>query len=1042
VDFRVLGPVELRVNGQLYSFGSPKERCVLAVLLYELGQPVATERLIERVWGENLPESPRASLYSYLSRLRKSLKQVAGSDGASLKGRSGYYTLDVAPGAVDLYRFRTLRAQARAIGDSGDDEHAVELLHDAEKLWRGTPLAGLTGAWVERVRMGLEEERFATALDRIKVELRLGRHADLVGEISELAAQHPFDQTLVGYHMVALYRCGRQADALEVYRQTHRRFSDDLGTEPGPGLRTLHQRILNEDPELAVEPPTRTRAPNTPPNSLPRDNPSFTGRVAELDKLFGFIDSEPARTSVTVVAISGMAGVGKSALAIHAAHRLSNRYPHQFYLNLHTHDPIEHPVDAASGLGILLRTLGVPPERIPATVEERATLWRTQIASRHALIVLDDARDPEQIRPLLPGAAGCVVLITCRRRMIELPGMFWLPLGVLQPDEATSLFTRVVGAERASDTAAITQVVRLCRYLPLSIHLAGSKFRSRPAWSISDLAARLTRSQLRVGEVQAEAGEVAASLDLSYRYLTSAQQRLLRRVALHPGVEFSAYLAAAASGDNSLAVTEQALDALLDHHLLEETEPGRFTFHDLIHEYAWHRAHIDDSEPDRRHTINRILDYYLCLADRAVGSVYPFHRKADVNPTYAPAVMPALSARSDSRKWMEVERANMLSIVHYAARSGWSQHVGLLPRLLASFLDAWGYWEDAVSLHRLAVQAWRDASDERSEARALTDLCFVLGRTGRYAEAFQCAHNALAICRKVADRAGEADALDRLGLILWQSSRFHEALSSHEEALAIWRSIKDRRGEADALGHGAISLLHINRYEDALKRMGRALAIYKEIGDVRGEGESLNNIADVQQCLGFYEEALDHYRQALIISRAQGDRQGEAIQFNNIGNVCQHTGRYDESVEYYREALAIYRSIGDRRCEADALNNIGISFQAAGHYGEALVHHQKALVIAHELAEPYQEARSLCNIGNAHLQSKKYVSAMSDYRAALELSHSIDDTYQEAQAEDGLGSAALQIEGEASARKHWGKALSLFELIGVPEADAIRERLQ
>jgi tetratricopeptide (TPR) repeat protein len=816
---------------------------------------------------------------------------------------------------------------------------------------------------------------------------------------------------------------------------------EELGSEPGPGLRDLHQRMLHEDPELAAEPRSRTAAPSRPPNSLPRDNPDFTGRSAELNKLLGLIDSEQAQAAVTVVVISGMAGVGKSTFATHAAHLLSNRYPHQLYLNLHAHDPIEEPVDPASGLGILLRTLGVPPERIPATVEERATLWRTQLANRRALIVLDDANDPDQIRPLLPGAPGCLVLVTSRRRMIELPGMFWLSLDVLQPEEAASLFTHVVGAGRARDTATIAQVLRLCGYLPLAIQLAGSRFRSHPAWSIGDLAARLSRSQHRLGEIQADDREVAASLELSYRYLMTGQQRLLRQLALHPGVEFSVY-AAAAAGDGSLVATEQALDALLDHHLLEEPEPGRFTFHDLIREYAWRRAQLDDQEPDRRRTVHRILDYYLCIAEQATDAVYPFRRRIDAELVYAPAVRPPLSTRPDFRRWVEVEQANILSIVYYAARSGWRRHVGQLPHVLNQFLDTRGYWEDAVALHRLAIRAWRESGDVRGEARALTDLCFALGRTGRYAEALQCAHSALGTFRAQADRIGEADALDRMGLILWQSSRFHEALLCHEQALAIWRAIHDRHGEADALEYGAVSLWHTSRYDDALKSLRKALAIYRETGDPWGEGKSLNNIADVQQQLGFYEEALDHYRQALIISQDIGDRRGEAILFNNIGNVFQRTGRHDETLNYYRKALSTYRDIGDRRCEADTLNNIGAAFQLSGHYVEALIHHQKALVLAHELAEPYQEARSLCNIGNMHLGSRKYVSAADDYRAALELSRQIGDTYQEALAQEGLGSVLLRTEGETAAREQWQKALDLFERIGVPEADTMRDRLR
>ncbi len=439
MEFRILGPVELHVNGQRYDLGSPKECCVLAILLWKLGQPVATESLVGQLWGGRPPERPLTSLYTYISRLRKDLNKAAGQERDWLKWRSSGYTLDADADTVDLYRFRDLRAQARAADERGDDERAASLLHEAGRLWRGTPLAGLAGPWAEGVRARLEEERLDAIRDRIRVELRLGRHAELVGEISDLTVQYPFNEALVEQLMVALYRCGRQAEALEAYRRTYRRLIEEVGSEPRSSLHDLHQRILNGDPELG-EP----RVPLVPlaaqPNSLPRDNPHFTGRAAEIDHLFGLISSEADRGTVTIVAINGMAGVGKSTLAVHAAHLLGDRYPNRFYLHLHTHDPIEEPVDPAAGLGTLLRTLGIPPERLGGTLEERAMQWRTQLASRRALIVLEDADDPAQIRPLLPGSPGSLVLITCRRRMIGLPGIFWLHLDIMRPDKAASLF--------------------------------------------------------------------------------------------------------------------------------------------------------------------------------------------------------------------------------------------------------------------------------------------------------------------------------------------------------------------------------------------------------------------------------------------------------------------------------------------------------------------------------------------------------------------------------------------------------------------------
>jgi tetratricopeptide (TPR) repeat protein len=1038
VEFRILGPVELWVSGQRYDLGSPKERCVLGILLWRLGKPVSTDDLVDLLWGGNPPDRALASLYTYVSRLRKDLKRAAGEDRAWLRRRSGYYTLDADLGTVDIFQARELRRQARAAVDQGDDARAAALLHEAEKLWRGTPLAGLSGPWAERVRKRLEDDRLEVIRDRIKTELRLGRHAALVAEISELVGQRPDNQELIEDLMLALYRCGRLEEALETYRRAYHRLVDESGSEPRSTLRALHQRMLAGDPalDLPLAPPVRHEAQ---PNSLPRDIPHFTGRAAELDQLFGLIDAASGHGAVTVVAINGMAGVGKSTLATHAAHLLGDRYPDRFYLHLHTHDPIEEPVDPAAGLGTLLRTLGIPPEGIPGTLEERATLWRTELAHRRALILLDDADDPDQIRPLLPGSPRCLVLITCRRRMIGLPGIFWLSLGAMRPDEAISLFACVAGTERAYDHAAIAEVVRMSSYLPLAIQLAAGWLRHHPAWSVTDLASRFSGGQhgLSAGD-----REIASSLELSYRYLMREHKQLFRQLALHPGTDFSLYAATAAADNASIAATEQALDSLLDHYLLEERGPGRYAFHDLIHEYAYRLSLLEDSESDRRRAVHRMLDYYLCLADRADRVVYPFHRRMDVRLTYIPANMPPLNNRDDSRKSIETERANILRVMHYAARQGWPVHAAMLPHALDQFLHTWGFWEDAVIAHRRAVRIWRETPDGVGEARALTELCFILGRTGGYPEALEAAQHALSIFRAREDRGGEAEIRDCMGMSLWQSSRYQEALTCHDEALSIWRSIHDRHGEADALKHGAIPLFHTSRYEDALTRFHQALAVYREIGDIHGEATSLNNIADVQQHLGYRDEALDYYQQALVILRDIGNRQEEAILANNIGNLCQRAGRYDESLKHYRNALAIYREIGDRRCEADALNNIGAAFRHGGHHRDALINHQKALVLAHELAEPYQEARSHRSIGDVHLQTGNYGPALNDYRSALELSREIGDVYQEALAYDGLGSVMFHTEGPAAAGRHWRKALDLFEQIGVPEAGAVRGRLR
>lgn len=1037
MEFRILGPVEMHIDGQACELGSPKERCVLAMLLWRLGRPVSADALVDGIWGDNPPVRARTSLHSYVSRLRNSLKGTT----SSLRWRSGFYTLDVDPGAVDIHQFRDLREQARAIGESGDDEQASMLLRQAEELWRGEPLAGLSGDWANRTRLNLISERFRTTCDRIEAELRLGRHADLITQISDLADEHPFDEALVKYLMIALYRCGRATEAMETYRHTRRRLIEEIGKEPGAELRDLHQRMLNEDPDLNIKRPIRPQHRGAPPNNLPRDNPDFTGRVAELGKLLHAIDTEHARETVTVVAITGMPGAGKSTFAVHAAHLLRERYPERFYLDLHTHHHIEEPMDATSGLGVLLRTRGVPPERIPAGLEERAALWRSELVDHRALIVLDDASEVSQIQPLLPGNPGCLVLITCRRRVIGIPGIVDIALDTMRVDEAVSLFARIVGNERVRDEAAVAEVVELCKYLPLKIQLEGSRFRQHPTWSISALAAQLARSRFNRTEIWAEEREVANSLDLSYRYLSSEQQRMFRQLALHPTTSFSVYAVAAASGSESLDGAERVLESLLEYHLLEEPELGRYKFHDLIREYAWRRSQADDTEVDRKQVVHRILDYYLCLVARAASITYPFHRRMGINPLYAPAALPPLNSGLECQQEMEAEQANVFCIIRYAAGNNWPKHAALLPHLLAQFLDSWGLWVEAKDLHQLAIRGWGDVPDGIGEARSAADLCLILGRSGCFTEALEYGNSALATFKAHGDKSGEAEVLDCLGLVLWEWSRYSKALEYHERALKIWRELHDRHGEANALLHSAGSLSRTSKYQESLNLSGKALAIFRETGDRHGEGRSINNIAQVLQRLGRYNNAIEHYRQALVISRDIGDRQGEAIVLNNIGEVLQRTGRFNESLDYYRSALRIYRDIGDRRCEADALNNIGAVFQKSGNPAEALVHHQKALVMAHELTEPYQEAWSLLHMGNAHMMRRRYSLAAADFRAALDLSITISDAYQEGLALQGLGSAILRSEGPTAAAEQWRKALTVFEAIGVPEADAVRDSL-
>jgi DNA-binding SARP family transcriptional activator/tetratricopeptide (TPR) repeat protein len=1042
VEFRLLGPVELWDAGQRHELGSSKERCVLAILLWGLGKSVSADVLVDRLWDEHPPPKARNSLYSYVARLRSRLQRVASSGEVRLVSGSGCYTLEADPESVDLYRFRRLRAQASAIGDSGDDEQAALLLGEADKLWRGAALTGLGGSWADRTRASLAGERLAATQDRITAELRRGRHAEMLTELTDLVAEHPFTETLVEHLMVALNRSGRPAEALQVYRRTRDQLVRELGTDPSQALRDLQQRILLGDPELAPRPPASPAPRTQAADNLPRDIPNFTGRGAELRWLQDVVAAEPARTATVVVTIDGMAGSGKSTLALHAAHQLRDDFPGgRLYLQLHAHDASREPLDPAVGLDALLRLLGVPADRIPRTLEERATLWRTQLAYRRALVVLDDAASQEQVAPLLPGSASCLVIITSRTRLAGLAGIRELPLGVLSSADAAALFTSIADTVTVSDQEHVAEITRLCGQLPLAIQLVASRLARRSAWSASDLAERLSAAADRTGEIYTSNPEIAASFALSYQELSGEQRQLFRQLSLHPGPDFGMPAAAAGAGA-SAGDCERSLAALLDSRLLEEPVRGRYRSHNLIGAYARDLALRHDPESDRRETTRRFLDYYRYAADQADRILYPHRDRIDVRITGRAPVTPLFSGPQAARKWLAAELGNLLSAARQAAEGQLPEHAALIAHVLAEFLQTHGHWEEAIALHAQAISAWRVTGDRNGEARALTDLAVVLTRAGRYGETLQNARQALAIFRAEDDRHGQAAVLDHIGLVYCQSSRFQQAVSCHEQALILWRALGDRHGEASSLAHSAMPIKHIGGYGEALERFGQALSVYQDMRDSQGEARTLNNIAVVEEQLGLYDDALRRYQRAQAVAQDTGERQGEAITFNNMGVVYSRMGQYQESLANYRKALAIYRDIGDRSSEADVLNNIGSAFQRIRHLGEAAIHHQKALAIAHELAEPYQEARSLSGTGAVHLMSGRYGLALEDYQAALELSRLIGDPYQEGLALDGVGDAHIYIAGAAAAQTYWREALAIFERIGVPEADEVRVKLE
>ncbi len=1036
MEFRTLGPIELWSAGRRQDLGPARVRCILAMLLLTPRTVVPVETLIDRLWDARPPPKARESLSVYIARLRASLRQAVG-DSVQLAGRARGYVLEVDPEAVDLHQFRRLRRQAHALAASGDCDHAAMLLHEADGLWRGQALAGIRGDWVARMRDSLEEERRAAVLDRIGYELELGRHADLVGELRHLLAQYPLDETLVAHQMTALYWSGRPADALSLYRETRSRLVDEQGTEPGPVLSELHQRILGRDPELAIE-PSRPPGRAAPPDTLPPETAEFVGRDEELELLTGEHGSTPG-----IAVIAGMPGVGKTALAVRAARLVSGHYPDgTLYLNLRSHDPGSPSLDPAEALHRLLQMLSVPAAQIPGTIGERVALWRAHLSRRRAVVILDDAAGHDQVRPLLPVTGRSLILITTRRRLPDSQDTRTLTLDVLPVDDAIALFRRIAGEGRSQDTDQVATTVGLCGRLPLAIQLTASRIARHGPLSLGGLIEELSQFPAWLGGTSAASPEVIAAFDLSYRALEPDHQRFFRRLGVSPCAGLS-LPAAAALGGCTLAEAEKALVTLLDCHLLARTPDGQFRFHDLIRGYAAVRAARDDPEAEQRQAVGRLLEYYLHTADQADRVLHPFRRRTPAQVSQLQAGGPVLRTQEDAAVWLESEWRNILQAARHAGRHERKQKCADLTHALADFVEIKAYWDEAIAAHTVALQACRDLADPARIARASLALSAVLQQTGRHEAALPLAEEAAAIYRLLADRSGEAESLDQIGLAHQRTARSREALAYFDEARILYHAAEATRGVADTLSHSGIACWHLGRYPEANAHLHAALSLYRDVGDQRGEAKALNNLGRIRLCDGRHREALDAYQKSLRIFRQIGGAQNEAILYQNIGNVHHYKGSYEEGLAACRRSLAIYRDIGDLPNEADVLNDIGAIYQSAGCHDEALIHHQKARLIAEEIGNLSQQLIALRRIADIHRGSGRYAEALDDYHTALRLAREIGDPYEEGKILEGIAESTLSTQRQPhAARIVFRQALDIFERLGVPEAESARIRIE
>ncbi|GHH47309.1 AfsR/SARP family transcriptional regulator [Lentzea cavernae] len=817
-SFGLLGPLEVVLDGRHVHVPPGKRRVVLAALLLRPGQVVPVDELVELAGGT------RNALQTAVGRLREVLPSLVLT-------RPGGYVLDVRPDEVDVHRFDLLGPR------------------EALALWRGRPFADIGSDTLERDHVpALTEKYLATLEARIETDLRDGAHERLVPELRSLTRQHPVRERLWAQLVVALHRCDRQTEALRAYDDIRGRLAGELGLDPGKDLQEAHRQVLTAD--------NRPRARN----DLPGDIADFAGRAGDLDEILAAVPSG----CVAITAIDGMAGIGKTTLAVRAAHRLASRFPDaQLFVDLHSYTAGVEPRTPSDALLALLTALGVPAQSIPDGLDARAARWRAEMAHRKALVVLDNAGSAAQVRPLLPGTG--LVLVTSRRRLVDLDAARTISLDVLSEEDSLNLLASI--ARRTGEDCR--EIVRLCGYLPLAVRIVGARWRTRPAWSAKDLVRRLTEHRLT--ELTAGERSVAGAFSLSYQQLPADQQRLFRLLGLHTGEDWDAYLAAAVIGTTRVEA-ERLLDDLLDAHLVQQKENGRYRFHDLLADHA--KVCVEPAE--RTEAITRILDFYLRGVENSARRIAPGRPRFDSAVTRDLVDPPVFATPVEAIVWQEAERRNLKAAVYLAAYEGHYRHAWQLPSNFAPYLWLHGSGRERVEVLSVALAAAHALGDLKARAEALRGLGSAYMDDGN-PKAEEHLREALVILRQIGDLRGEASALGFLGMIARERRDYDKSMEYFQQGLALMRKAGAPTGIALALHNIGISHAEQGRNEQALAHMWEAAALVEAHGDVRELAVTMNNIAHAHFDAFQDEECLSCMERSLAGFRECGDRRGEAL---------------------------------------------------------------------------------------------------------------------------------------------------------------------
>ncbi|MFH8561517.1 AfsR/SARP family transcriptional regulator [Streptomyces sp. NPDC017988] len=1005
MHFRLLGPVEAWREGRRLALGGPKPRALLAALLLEPGRVVSADALIDAIWGDRPPDTARSLIQSYVSALRRALSPDV------IETQPPGYLIHADADVVDRAAFERLTAQGRQAAAAGDHAGAARLLSEALALWRGPALGGI-GETLRAMADQLEEARQAALEERIAADLaQAGRETELVAELTALVATHPTRERLRGQLMLSLYRLGRQADALAVYAEGRDVLAEELGIDPGPGLRAMHEAILRGDEELLPTPRSTPAAGDVPvaggerprahdvgpalaapaPALLPPAIGDFTGREAQLSEIraaltdtgTGWGTGAGAREAMPVVAVTGPGGVGKSVLGVTAAHRVADAYPDgQLYAELRG---ATDPVAPGEVLGRLLRALGADP---PEGDAERRDLFRSLVAGRRLLLVLDDAGSESQVRPLLPGSATCGVLITARPRLAALPCTHRTDLDVLDTERGADLLARVAGERRVRDEPdAVRRIVELCGGLPLALRIAGARLATRRHWTARTLAERLADERHRLDELAVGDLEVRAGLSLSYQALDAPARTALRRLGLLAAPDVASWVVAAlldVSETEAERVVEQLIDAQLLHcTVVDRAGQPRYRPHDLVQVYAAERAEAEDSPTERSGAVGRALGAGLWLTGR-VASATPsgaveLHRgfldsggpvsaASDAMRRLVRPVGPEATRRAlaDPSAWFEAEADAFAAAVERAAAYDLHTLACEAAAALCSSAYAVGnrfeaWWRS----HDAALAAARRAEDHSGEALLLIGLGQLRYEQDRFAESQEYFRQAAGLCAELGDARGRAAALAGLGSALREAGRLRAALDVLIQAVEGFRGLHDDPGLGLSCRFAGTVHLELGEHREAFGLLDESLRAYRRLGSRRGEALTVRSLSLVHRALGAYEEAERLADEAVGLLRVIGDPLMSAYAVQARAKCRFRLGRCEEAAADLRDVLDTCRSHHDRFGEALALRTLGECELAAGRPDTAEKHLTAAAALWAALELPLPRARTLRDLAAA-----------------------------------------------------------------------------